>query len=146
MNINDFEELWVSREACLFAKFFLKHKQYGTDEDVFQNNVLCAELADLSLEYTLIVQVCKHIALLSSRAKELDNFPLTEKEMELWRESMDDISIWMFILNGLLEERFQRGVAVCKTCNGFGRINTSSAHTNTKPCPDCQKGEIEGGA
>lgn len=112
MNIKDFNELWRHRAMALRVKFAEKHNQYGTDIDVFENNEFCATLAELSPEQCLIVCVSKHIAVLAKYARmlaALTTKPISEKEMAKWRESMDDISIWMYILNGLLEERFQSG-------------------------------------
>ncbi len=110
MNISDFETLYGSREECLRALFLEKHAQYGTNEDVFKNNITAARLAELLPERFLMTNVAKHIAVLVDYAKLLDEIPapIRKNEMARWRESMDDVSVWMFILNGLLEERFQR--------------------------------------
>lgn len=110
MNIDDFITLYESREKCLRALFTEKHAQYGTDEDVFQNNTVAAIVAELSPESHLLIQTTKHFGVLMRLAGALVG-DIDEKEMAQWRESMDDISLWMQILNGLLEERFQRGVA-----------------------------------
>ena len=112
MDINTFYELYNSREACLRVLFAEKHKQYGTNEDVFKNNMVAAALVKLSPESYLIANVSKHLAVLCTLSVGLsDNHVLGSSELTQWRESMDDISLWMSILNGLLEERFQRGVA-----------------------------------
>ncbi len=112
MNIKDFYVLYASRTECLLALFVEKHKQYGTDEDVFQNNIAAAKLVGLSPEDYLMTNVAKHIAVLAERASMLtgdDKACISETEMAAWRESMDDVSVWMMLLNGLLEERFQKG-------------------------------------
>ena len=105
---------------CLRVLFVEKQMQYGIKEDVFQNNIQAAKLAGLSPERYLMANVSKHTAVLSDYAKALEatDGSIQEDELSKWRESMDDISVWMFILNGLLEERFQ----------------------------NCQKGTVEDGA
>ncbi len=113
MKIDLFMQLWRFREMSLNVKFAEKHQQYGTDEDVFLNNIAAAKLAGLAPEAYLMANVAKHVAVLAGRAAMLtDGDPrISEREMAMYRESMDDTSVWMFILNGLLEERFQRGLA-----------------------------------
>jgi len=107
-----FYELFRSRLFCIQTLFVNKNKQYGNTTDVFANNRKAAEIAGKQPEDFLMTQVTKHVALLCSRASALtnDNDKLTEVDMLAWRENMDDVSLWMYVLNGLLEERFQRGL------------------------------------
>ena len=113
MNIEDFYVLYASRTECLLALFEEKHRQYGTAESVFQNNIAAAVIAGISPESYLMTNVAKHVAVLAGYASQLvaTSDRISEEKMAAWRESMDDISVWMMILNGLLEERFQRGIA-----------------------------------
>jgi len=112
MKIDEFLKLYSSRELCLHTKFAEKQAAYGADEDAFKNNRRAAALAGLSVERWLITQFAKHAAQLCSLAEKITsaNDTIDDDELEMWRESMDDISTWMFILNGLLEERYQRSV------------------------------------
>jgi len=100
-----FYELFRSRLFCIQTLFVNKNKQYGNTTDVFANNRKAAEIAGKQPEDFLMTQVTKHVALLCSRAS-----ALTKVDMLAWRENMDDVSLWMYVLNGLLEERFQRGL------------------------------------
>lgn len=115
MNIKDFFMLNDLRECRLKILFIEKQKQYGQDDDVFANNNAAAELVELSPESHSLMQASKHLAKLVRLAHRLD-YPLqargklTLELMEQWKESMDDISVWMSIVNGLLEERFQKGM------------------------------------
>ncbi|KKM64853.1 hypothetical protein LCGC14_1497150 [marine sediment metagenome] len=108
-----FHELYQSRACCIQILFAEKNMQYGSDEDVFANNKKAAAIAQKQPEDFLMTQVAKHIALLCVRAETLAGLDtgIAPEEMEAWRENMDDVSLWMFILNGLLEERFQKGIA-----------------------------------
>ncbi len=128
MKLGDFIELCMSREKCLSTLFRIKNKQYGDHDDVFANNKKAAAIAGREPEDFLMTQVAKHVGVLCARAATLAGLDtgIAQEEMEAWRENMDDVSLWMYILNGLLEERFQRDLAptaVRKTC----------------VCPDCQK-------
>lgn len=152
MNIDNFISLCESREMYLKNLFIRKHTQYGTDEDVFKNNAKAAALSGLSPEKCLIAQVSKHIGLLGCYAEQLGDEPMLPEKLQEWQESMDDVSLWMSILNGLLEERLQKStepLVACKTCNGTGRVWKSSGQpwspgaTIAAPCPDCQKGLAE---
>ncbi len=107
MNIHDFMVLYDSREKCLRALFAEKNAQYGVCGDVFENNNIGSALANISPEKHALMQASKHFAKLIRLADELDKGVLPT-DLEAWRESMDDLSMWMFIINGLLEERFQR--------------------------------------
>ncbi len=108
----EFHKLYASRAVAIRILFIHKNVQYGDDEDVFANNKRAAAIAGKQPEDFLMTQVAKHVGVLCARAETLSSLdaPITQEEMELWRENMDDVSLWMFILNGLLEERFQRGI------------------------------------
>ncbi len=116
MNIVDFEVLCKSREVALRMKLNVKQRQYGSVTDVFRNNKRAAALAGLTPERYLTTQFAKHAAVLCDYAEKLDEGIglIQDAEMRAWRESMDDISVWMFILNGLLEERYQRHIGNIK--------------------------------
>lgn len=113
MKRHDFHKLSTSRTDCIQMLFAEKNMQYGSDEDVFENNKRAAAIAGKEPEDFLMTQVAKHVGVLCARAETLSGLDMgiTQDEMEQWRKSMDDVSLWMFILNGLLEERFQKGVA-----------------------------------
>ena len=112
MKREEFRELYRSRACCLEVLFANKNMEYGNDDDVFANNKRAAAIAQKEPEDFLMTQVAKHVGVLCARAETLQGLdaPITPDEMELWRENMDDVSLWMFILNGLLEERFQKGI------------------------------------
>lgn len=108
-----FHKLYVSRVQAIQTLLAAKSMNYGSSTDVFENNKRAAEIAGKQPEDFLMIQVTKHVAALCMRAAALtsDDDKLTEEDIKLWRENMDDVSLWMFLLNGLLEERFQKGVA-----------------------------------
>ncbi len=105
-------ELYQSRQCCIQILFAEKNMQYGSEEDVFANNKRAAAIAGKQPEDFLMTQVAKHVGVLCARAETLSSLDtgIMQEEMAKWRENMDDVSLWMFILNGLLEERFQRGM------------------------------------
>jgi len=99
MNSTDFEELYRKREARLRALFERKKAQYAGKENVFENNVRAARLTGLSPEKYVLCHVAKHVAVLGQYADR------QEPNMDAWRESLDDVAVWMTILEGLLEDK-----------------------------------------
>ena len=115
MNALLFETLYKSRAEALRMKLGIKNDQYGGDDDFFENNRRAADVAGLTMERSTLVLAAKHFATLCRYAEDLDMLnvlfsdapALTEDMLAKWRESMDDISIYMDLLNGMLEERYQ---------------------------------------
>jgi len=103
MNRRDFKKIIDKRVEYIYATITgSKNKEYASEEDVFHNFYLAGRMMGVEPEKALLFFKAKHDVSIQDIIDKLPDIV----DQKVYKEKIGDIINYMFLLEGLLDERY----------------------------------------